>query len=69
VRRADVEALIHPALSREQLGLLWLNDAIVARFLANPAATFPIAEINLRRLRPDGPQCGHGWTPAPSWAP
>lgn len=59
VRRADVEALIHPALDRAQLEQLWLHQAVAAKFVANPAAVLAVAEINLRRLRrlrPDGPQ-------------
>ncbi|MCO8277609.1 helix-turn-helix domain-containing protein [Actinoplanes sp. TRM 88003] len=59
VRRADVEALIHPVLTRAELEQLWLHQAIAARFTAQPSAVLAIAEINLRRLRrlqPDGPE-------------
>lgn len=51
VRRADVEALIHPVLTRTELEQLWLHQAVAARFLARPAAVLALAEINLRRLR------------------
>lgn len=51
VRRADVEALIHPVLSRDELEQLWLHQAIAARFTAQPAAVLATAEINIRRLR------------------
>jgi excisionase family DNA binding protein len=51
VRRADVEALIHPVLTRAELEQLWLHQAIAARYTAQPSAVLAIAEINLRRLR------------------
>jgi excisionase family DNA binding protein len=57
LRRADVEALIRPALSREQLEQLWLHQAIAGRLVADPARVLGAAAANLRRLRrlhPDG---------------
>lgn len=51
VRRADVEALIHPALCRSELEQLWLHQAIAGKFLANRAEVVTVAEINLHRLR------------------
>jgi hypothetical protein len=57
VRRADVEALIEPGLTREQLETLWLHRAVAGKVVQNPAALLAAAEINLRRLRrrhPDG---------------
>ena len=51
VRRTDVEALIHPVLTRAELEQLWLHQAIAARLLAQPAAVLATAAINLRRLR------------------
>ncbi|MBM2616855.1 helix-turn-helix domain-containing protein [Actinoplanes sp. LDG1-06] len=51
VRRADVEALIHPVLTRAELEQLWLHQAIAARLAASPAAVLALAEINIRRLR------------------
>jgi excisionase family DNA binding protein len=59
VRRADVEALIHPVLTRTELEQLWLHQAIAARLTAQPALVLSIAEANLRRLRrlhPGGPE-------------
>jgi excisionase family DNA binding protein len=58
VRRADVEALIEPVLTREQLETLWLHRAVAGKVVQNPAPLLAAAEINLRRLRrrhPDGP--------------
>ena len=51
VRRTDVEALIHPVLTRTELEQLWLHQAIAARLVAHPAAVLATAAINLRRLR------------------
>jgi excisionase family DNA binding protein len=58
VRRADVEALIEPGLTREQLETLWLHRAVAGKVVQNPAPLLAAAEINMRRLRrrhPDGP--------------
>jgi excisionase family DNA binding protein len=58
VRRADVEALIEPGLSREQLETLWLHRAVAGKVVQSPAPLLAAAAINLRRLRrrhPDGP--------------
>lgn len=51
VRRSDVEALIEPALTREQLKQLWLHRAVAGKVVQNPAALLATASINLRRLR------------------
>ncbi|NMO56806.1 excisionase family DNA-binding protein [Actinoplanes sp. TBRC 11911] len=51
VRRADVEALIETALTREQLEQLWLHQAIAIKFVANPFALLATAAANLSRLR------------------
>ncbi len=59
VRRADVEALIEPSMSRDELEQLWLHQAIAGKYIANAPAVIAAAEINLRRLRrlhPDGPE-------------
>jgi excisionase family DNA binding protein len=59
VRRADVEALIQPTMTRDQLEQLWLHQAIAAKYVANAPTVIAAAEINLRRLRrlrPDGPE-------------
>ena len=58
VRRADVEALIEPCLTREQLETLWLHRAVAGKLVQHPAPLLAAAEINMRRLRrrhPDGP--------------
>lgn len=57
VRRADIEAMIQPSLTREQLESLWLHRAVAGKLVANPPAMLAVAAINLRRLRrlhPDG---------------
>lgn len=51
IRRADVEALIETALSREQLEQLWLHQAIAIKFVRNPFVLLATAAANLRRLR------------------
>jgi excisionase family DNA binding protein len=61
VRRGDVESFIRPALSREQLEVLWLHRAIAGKFVENPATLLAVATINLRRmrrLRPEGEKWG-----------
>ena len=54
VRRADVEALIRPALNRRQVEQLWLHQAIAGKFVSDPAALLAAAAITLRRLHPTG---------------
>lgn len=66
LRRADVEALIRPALSRTETEQLWLHRAIAGRFVANPAAILAAATINLRRLRRLHPE-GHSWEWIDRW--
>lgn len=62
VRRADVEALIRPALSRAETEQLWLHRAIAGKFVTNPAALLAAAAINLRRLRRMHPEgCSWEW--------
>src|SRR4051795_419972 len=60
LRRADVEALVQPVLTREQLEQLWLHRAIAGKFVANPMALLAAAAITLRRLRRLHPE-GHSW--------
>jgi excisionase family DNA binding protein len=58
LRRADVEALLHPALTREQVTALWLHRAVAGKVVADPPRVLAAARSNLRRLRrlhPDGP--------------
>jgi excisionase family DNA binding protein len=57
IRRSDVEALITPGLSRDEMESLWLHRAVAGKVVANPPAMLAAAAINLRRLRrlhPDG---------------
>ena len=57
IRRDDVEALIEPGLSRDEMESLWLHRAVAGKVVANPPALLAAAAINLRRLRrmhPDG---------------
>jgi excisionase family DNA binding protein len=51
VRRADIEALIEPRLTREQLKQLWLHRAVAGKVVQNPPALLAAASINLRCLR------------------
>jgi excisionase family DNA binding protein len=66
VRRADVEALIHPALSRAELEHLWLHQAIAAKFQADRTAVVAAATSNLQRLRRLGP-AGAEWAWLDRW--
>ncbi|GIM97191.1 helix-turn-helix domain-containing protein [Paractinoplanes toevensis] len=66
VRRADVEALIRPALTREQLEQLWLHQAMAGKFVSNPDALLAAAAINLRRLRRLHPE-GRAWEWLDRW--
>ena len=59
IRRADVEALIEPGLSRDEMESLWLHRAVAGKIVQNPPVLLAAAAINLRRLRrihPDGPR-------------
>jgi excisionase family DNA binding protein len=51
VRRSDVEAMIQPRLTREQMQQLWLHRAVAGKVVRNPPALLAAATINLRRLR------------------
>lgn len=66
VRRADVEALIEPRLTREQLRELWLHRAVAGKVVQNPAALLAAAAINLRRLRRMHPE-GLAWQWLDRW--
>ncbi|MEV4350847.1 helix-turn-helix domain-containing protein [Actinoplanes sp. NPDC049596] len=66
VRRSDVEALIHPVLTREQTEQLWLHRAIAAKLAAHPPAVLAAAAINLRRLRTLHP-AGQEWAWLDRW--
>ncbi len=66
IRRADVEAMIQPSLTREQLQSLWLHRAVAGKVVANPPAVLAAAEINLRRLRRLHPE-GRAWEWLDRW--
>lgn len=51
VRRQDVEALLQPAMTTEQLQALWLHRAIAGKLVADPASAIARAHDNLRRLQ------------------
>jgi excisionase family DNA binding protein len=57
LRRADVEAVLRPELTRDQLKALWLHRAVAGRLVSDPEAVLVKAAANLERLRevhPDG---------------
>jgi excisionase family DNA binding protein len=66
IRRSDVEALIQPGMSREQLQGLWLHRAVAGRLVQDPGAIMAAAAINLRRLRRLHPE-GRGWEWLDRW--
>jgi excisionase family DNA binding protein len=66
VRRSDVEALIEPGLTREQLALLWLHRAVAGKVVQNPPVMIAAAAINLRRLRRMHPE-GRTWEWLDRW--
>jgi excisionase family DNA binding protein len=66
VRRSDVEALIEPRLTREQLEQLWLHRAVAGKVVQNPPAVLAAAAINLRRLRKLHPE-GRSWEWLDRW--
>jgi excisionase family DNA binding protein len=66
VRRADVEALIRPRLTQEELQTLWLHRAVAGKVVQNPPAILAAAAINLRRLRRLHPE-GRAWEWLDRW--
>jgi excisionase family DNA binding protein len=66
LRRADVEALIRPALSRSETEQLWLHRAIAGKFVADPASVLAAATRNLGRLRRLHPE-GRSWEWIDRW--
>jgi excisionase family DNA binding protein len=66
IRRADVEALIRPGLTREVLQTLWLHRAVAGKVVQNPPAILAAAAINLRRLRRLHPE-GRAWEWLDRW--
>jgi excisionase family DNA binding protein len=58
IYRADIEAMAHTSLTRDQLKALWLHRAVAGRLVADPDAVLSKARANLGRLHqihPDGP--------------
>jgi excisionase family DNA binding protein len=66
VRRADIEALIEPGLSRDEMESLWLHRAVAGKVVQNPSALLAAAAINLRRLRRVHP-AGRSWEWLDRW--
>jgi excisionase family DNA binding protein len=66
LRRADVEALIEPGLTRDQLETLWLHRAVAGKIVQNPPALLVAAATNLRRLRLMHPE-GRAWEWLDRW--
>ena len=51
VRRRDVEAMLHPSLTRDQFKALWLHRAVAGRLVVDPDGVLAKASNNLERLR------------------
>src|SRR4029453_3610973 len=66
LRRADVEALIEPGLTREQMETLWLHRAVAGKIVEDPPALLAAAATNLRRLRRMHPE-GRAWEWLDRW--
>ena len=66
IRRADVEALIQPGLTQQELQTLWLHHAVAGKVVQNPPAILAAAAINLRRLRRLHPE-GRAWEWLDRW--
>jgi excisionase family DNA binding protein len=57
IRRADIDAVLRPDLTRDQLKALWLHRAVAGKLVTNPEAVLTKAKANLqllRRVHPDG---------------
>ncbi|GAB1643828.1 helix-turn-helix domain-containing protein [Krasilnikovia sp. MM14-A1259] len=57
IRRADLEALVHPSLGPAELRSLWLHRAVAGKLVADPGGVLAAGMGNLHRLRrmhPDG---------------
>ncbi|MEV8506757.1 helix-turn-helix domain-containing protein [Actinoplanes sp. NPDC051475] len=66
MRRCDVEALMRPGMSREQLKVLWLHRAVAGKMVRDPRALMAAVQINLRRLRRMHPE-GRSWEWLDRW--
>jgi excisionase family DNA binding protein len=51
LRRADIEAVLRPELTRDQLKALWLHRAVAGHLVANPVVVLARAHANMARLR------------------
>jgi excisionase family DNA binding protein len=51
LRRADVDAVLLPELTRDQVKTLWLHRAVAGKLVADPDAVLAKAAANLERLR------------------
>jgi excisionase family DNA binding protein len=51
LRRADVEAVLRPELTRDQLKALWLHRAVAGRLVTDPDGVLSKVRANLDRLR------------------
>ncbi|GAB1694632.1 helix-turn-helix domain-containing protein [Krasilnikovia sp. M28-CT-15] len=57
LRRSDIDAILHPALTRDQLKALWLHRAVAGRLVQDPDVVLAKAADNLEllhRIHPDG---------------
>jgi excisionase family DNA binding protein len=57
IARRDIEALLRPAMRREQARSLWLHHAVAGRLVVDPSGVLDRARANLDRMRtahPDG---------------
>ncbi|MFG2039219.1 helix-turn-helix domain-containing protein [Dactylosporangium sp. NPDC048998] len=57
IRRADIDAILQPSMTRDQLKALWLHRAVAGRLVAHPEEVMAKALANLQKLRtvhPDG---------------
>jgi excisionase family DNA binding protein len=51
IRRRDIEAMLQPALTRDQFKALWLHRAVAGRLVVDPDGVLAKARSNLERLR------------------
>jgi excisionase family DNA binding protein len=51
LRRQDVEALLQPSMTRDDLRALWLHRAVAGKLVADPQGTLATATRNLHRLQ------------------
>lgn len=56
IRRADIDAVLSPRLTRDQLRSLWLHRAVAGKLVADPEAVLAKAAVNLERLHQVHPQ-------------